>query len=105
MADGSGTSLRPDGRPPVGTVTFPFSDIEGSTRLLGQLGDRCSEAFQTHQRLLRSAFQTWHGFELGAPDDAFCIAFARPADAVMAAVMGQRLLAGKPSRSIESQSS
>ena len=93
MANGSSSSLPPNDRPPVGTVTFLFSDIEGSTRLLSQLGDQFSGAFETHQRLLRSIFQTWYGFEFGAPGDAFCIAFARPADAVMAAVTGQRLLA------------
>src|SRR3954463_2703490 len=96
MADGSGTILPLTDRPPVGTVTFLFSDIDGSTRLLRQLGDQYSAVFETHQRLLRSAFRTWHGFEFGAPGDAFCIAFARPADAVMAAVTGQRLVAAQP---------
>jgi class 3 adenylate cyclase len=41
---------------PTGTVAFLFTDIEGSTRLLGELGDRCAEVLSEHRRVLRDAF-------------------------------------------------
>ncbi|HZO30125.1 MAG TPA: tetratricopeptide repeat protein [Chloroflexota bacterium] len=96
MVDGLGTSSRSQPGPPGGTVTFLFTDIEGSTRLLRQLGGRYPAVFEAHQRLLRESFQEAGGFEFGAPGDAFCIAFARPADAIMAAVAGQCRLAEHP---------
>ena len=96
MADGIRASSPPHNQPPTGTVTFLFTDIEGSTRLLRHLGDRYAAVFEAHQRLLRESFQESGGFEFGAPGDAFCIAFARPADAIMAAVAGQRRLAKYP---------
>ncbi len=46
---------------PTGTVTFLFTDIEGSTRLLQQLGDRYAEVLATHHRLLRNAIDQAHG--------------------------------------------
>jgi class 3 adenylate cyclase len=46
---------------PTGTVTFLFTDIEGSTRLLQQLGDRYAEALGQHQALLRVAFAAHDG--------------------------------------------
>ncbi|MDQ3876252.1 MAG: hypothetical protein M3322_12035 [Actinomycetota bacterium] len=48
---------------PTGTVTFLFTDLEGSTRLLAELGDRYAEALAEHRRLLREAFRRHGGGE------------------------------------------
>jgi class 3 adenylate cyclase len=60
---------------PTGTVTFLFSDIEGSTRLLQQLRGRYDEVLSTHARLLRSAIEKFDGHEIdtqgGARDSRF----------------------------------
>lgn len=78
---------------PTGTVTFLFSDIEGSTRLLGQLGERFTEILETHQRLLREAFEPCEGVEIRTEGDSFFVVFPRAPLAVAAAVAGQRALA------------
>jgi class 3 adenylate cyclase/streptogramin lyase len=78
---------------PSGTVTFLFTDIEGSTRLAKALGDRWPAAIAEHQRLLREAFAASSGYEIDTQGDAFFIAFARARDAVSAAVSGQAALA------------
>jgi YVTN family beta-propeller protein len=78
---------------PTGTVTFLFSDIEGSTRLLRQLGARYGEVLATHQELLREAFLAHGGHEIDTQGDSFFVAFARARDAVAAAVDAQRSLA------------
>ena len=77
---------------PSGNVTFLFTDIEGSTRLLQQLGDRYVIVLTECCYLLRSAFQRWNGREVDTQGDSFFVAFAHPGDAVSAAVMAQRLL-------------
>jgi class 3 adenylate cyclase len=64
---------------PSGTVTLLFSDVEGSTRLLRQLGDRWPEAHAAHRRILREAFQTAGGREVDTQGDAFFAVFARTA--------------------------
>src|SRR3989440_61213 len=81
---------------PTGTVTFLFTDIEGSTRLLQQLGDRYSRILEEYRRLLRAAFQVWNGHEVDTQGDAFFVAFARATDAMSAAVDGLRALAVHP---------
>src|SRR6266446_5897369 len=78
---------------PTGTVTFLFTDIEGSTRLLKQLGDRYASVLVECRRLLRASFQEWNGHEVDTQGDAFLVAFARATDAVLAAVEVQRALA------------
>src|SRR6266508_3546878 len=78
---------------PGGTVTFLFTDIEGSTRLLKQLHDRYAEAMADHQRLLRAVFHENGGCELDTQGDAFFVVFRRAKDAVTAAVAAQRALA------------
>src|SRR2546429_2829675 len=78
---------------PRGTVTFLFTDIEGSTRLLQQLGDRYSRVLEECRRLLRASFQEWNGHEVDTQGDAFFVAFARATDAVLAAVEVQRAFA------------
>ena len=81
---------------PRGTVTFLFTDIEGSTRLLQQLGDRYSRILEECRRLLRAAFQEWNGHEVDTQGDAFFVAFARATDAMSAAVDSLRALAVHP---------
>ena len=78
---------------PVGTVTMLFTDIEGSTRLLKQLGERYGELLADHRRLLREAFAAHGGREMDTQGDAFFFAFARARDARRAAVDAQRALA------------
>jgi predicted ATPase/class 3 adenylate cyclase/Tfp pilus assembly protein PilF len=77
---------------PAGTVTFLFTDIEGSTRLLASLGESYGDALADHRRLLRDAFSSSGGVEVDTQGDAFFYAFARAKDAVAAALAGQRAL-------------
>jgi class 3 adenylate cyclase len=78
---------------PGGTVTFLFTDIEGSTRLLQELGDDYGQVVADHRRLLRDVFQSAGGSEVDTQGDAFFYSFPRARDAVGAAVAGQRALA------------
>src|SRR6266545_6152141 len=78
---------------PTGTVTFLFSDIEGSTRLLQALGERYAEALADHRRLLRASFARHGGVEVDTQGDSFFVAFPDPTDAIAAAEEGQRSLA------------
>ena len=75
---------------PSGTVTFVFSDIEGSTALLKRLGDRYDEVITDHRRLMRERFTAHGGVEIDTQGDAFFFAFSRARDAVTAAVEAQR---------------
>jgi class 3 adenylate cyclase len=75
---------------PSGTVTFVFSDIEGSTALLKRLGDRYETVLSDHRRLMREAFGGHGGVEIDRQGDAFFFAFPRARDAVVAAVEAQR---------------
>jgi predicted ATPase/class 3 adenylate cyclase len=79
--------------PQAGTVTFLFSDIEGSTRLLQELGDQYAEVLMKQRRLLRAAFKDLGGREIDTAGDSFFVAFDRARDAVAAAVAAQRSLA------------
>jgi class 3 adenylate cyclase len=75
---------------PSGTVTFVFTDIEGSTALLKQLGDRYEDVLTEHRRIVRDTFARTNGIEIDTQGDAFFFAFARARDAVEAAVEAQR---------------
>jgi len=77
---------------PTGTVTFLFSDIEGSTRLLGQLGERYPPLLETHQRLLRAAFEAGEGREVSTEGDSMFFVFPSAPQAVAAAMEAQRAL-------------
>jgi len=78
---------------PSGTVTFLFTDIEGSTRLLGRLGATgYSEVLAAHDSLLRQVLERHGGREVDTQGDAFFVAFGRAGDAVHAAVDAQRAL-------------
>ena len=62
---------------PTGTVTFVFTDVEGSTRLLHELGaEAYAEALAEHRRLLRAIFAAEGGVEVDTQGDAFFYAFA-----------------------------
>jgi WD40 repeat protein/class 3 adenylate cyclase len=78
---------------PSGTLTFLFSDIEGSTRLLRQLRDRYAQVLADHRTIMRAAFGQYHGEEMGTEGDAFFVAFRRARDALGAAADAQRALA------------
>jgi class 3 adenylate cyclase len=80
---------------PSGTVTFLFSDIEGSTRLLRELGERWEEALAAHNRILRDAFAETGGREVDRQGDAFFAVFPRARNAVAAAASAQRALASE----------
>src|SRR5437868_3689491 len=81
---------------PTGTVTFLFTDIEGSTRLLHELGDAYADALAEHRRVLREAFARHGGVEVDTQGDAFFVAFARATDALAAAAEVQRALEPGP---------
>ena len=83
---------------PTGVVTLLFTDVEGSTRLLHELGDQYGEALHEHRRRLRAAFAKQEGVEVDTQGDALFVAFARASDAVAAAAEGQRALADGPIR-------
>ena len=83
---------------PTGTVTFLFTDIEGSTRLLRELGDGYPGVLAEHRRALREAWRRHEGVEVDTQGDAFFVAFARASDAVVAAADAQLALAGGPVR-------
>jgi predicted ATPase len=83
---------------PTGTVTLLFSDIEGSTTLLRELGDAYAAALEAHRDVFRAAFSTHSGVEVDTQGDAFFAAFARASDAAAAAEEIQRELAPGPVR-------
>src|SRR6266498_2444263 len=77
----------------TGTVTFLFSDVEGSTALLRKLRDGYGTVIGEHEQLLRAAWAQAGGQELDADGDSFFVAFRRPRQAVDAAVSAQRAVA------------
>jgi predicted ATPase/class 3 adenylate cyclase len=78
---------------PTGTVTFLFTDIEGSTRLLQELGDRYAVVLGEHAAIVRRAIAEGGGVEVSTEGDSFFVAFSSPVGAVRAAVAAQRGLA------------
>ena len=83
---------------PSGTVTFLFTDVEGSTRLLQQDGAGYADLLAEHRRALRDAFTRHSGVEVDTQGDAFFFAFSRASDAVAAAVQARDALASGPIR-------
>ncbi|MDQ2690526.1 MAG: hypothetical protein M3Y68_00680, partial [Chloroflexota bacterium] len=81
---------------PSGTITFLFTDIESSTRLLEKLGDQYAVALSQHHDILRTAIRKWNGHEVDTQGDAFFVTFARAIDAVQCAAEAQRALAEHP---------
>jgi class 3 adenylate cyclase len=83
-------------RLPAGTVTLLFTDIEGSTRLLQELGDAYAGVLSAHSRVLREAFARRGGVEVDTQGDAHLAAFFSAHDALEAAIEGQEALAETP---------
>jgi class 3 adenylate cyclase len=84
---------------PRGTVTFLFTDVEGSTRLLHELGaEGYAEVLAEHRRVLQAAFAAEGGVEVDKQGDSFFVAFASAPGALRAAEAGQRQLAEGPVR-------
>ncbi len=81
--------------PPSGTLTFLFTDIEGSTRLWEQFPDAMRPALERHDTLLRQAIEAEGGYVFKTVGDAFCAAFSAPMAAVTAALNGLRRLAAE----------
>jgi class 3 adenylate cyclase len=84
---------------PSGTVTFLFTDVEGSTRLLHELGAASyAEALAEHRRLLRTAFARHGGVEVDTQADAFFVAFPTAPSALSAAREATEALGSGPIR-------
>ena len=81
---------------PRGTLTFLFTDVENSTRLMQELGERYFEAQNAHHAILRAAFNSNSGHELRTEGDSFFCVFASATDACLAAASAQRALAAHP---------
>jgi predicted ATPase/class 3 adenylate cyclase len=81
---------------PGGTVTFFFSDVEGSTRLATALGDGFANVLEAHRRTVRSALVANRGVEVSTAGDSFFAVFTSAADAAAAAVSIQGALADLP---------
>jgi predicted ATPase/class 3 adenylate cyclase/Tfp pilus assembly protein PilF len=79
---------------PAGTVTFLFSDIEGSTQLLHRLGDKYVQVLEEQRVIMRATFQQFAGYEIDTAGDGFFVAFSRAQDGVAAAIAAQHQLAG-----------
>jgi predicted ATPase/class 3 adenylate cyclase len=93
---GGPVRLRVDTPFPGGTVTFVFTDIEGSTRLLRRIGDRYAGVLERHRELLRGAVATQGGVEVDSEGDGLFFAFAGAKSAVAACIAGQRALLTEP---------
>jgi predicted ATPase/class 3 adenylate cyclase len=83
---------------PSGTVTFLFTDVEGSTRLLERLGEAYADALLEHRRVVRDAFAAEGGVEVDTQGDAFFVAFPSAGGAAAAALAAQAALAAWPVR-------
>src|SRR5438034_2473502 len=82
---------------PTGTVTFLFSDIEGSTKLLREVGaEAYGRALAEHRSKLRDAFARYGGVEVDTQGDAFFVAFSAPPEALAAAAEVQEILSSGP---------
>lgn len=95
--------MRPDQRPssalgplPEGTLTFVFTDIEGSTQLLRRLGDSYADVLETHNDLVAGAIAEAGGVLFGSQGDSLFAAFVDPAAAVRAGLDAQRALGRHP---------
>jgi len=75
---------------PSGTVTFLFTDIEGSTLLAQQYPETWEALRERHQGILRSAMEAHHGIVFQMVGDAFCVAFSTAGDGLQASVDAQR---------------
>src|SRR5262245_3888732 len=78
--------------PPSGTVTFLFTDIEGSTKLSQHYPEQMTALLARHHEMLHQATQTHNGYVFQIVGDSFAVAFHSASDALNAAVDAQRLL-------------
>ena len=81
---------------PTGTVTFLFTDIEGSTRLAQELNDAWPPLLERHREIARAAWTAHQGVEIGTEGDSFFVVFTSAPQAIAAAVEAQRGLAAEP---------
>ncbi|MGA9532659.1 MAG: adenylate/guanylate cyclase domain-containing protein [Anaerolineales bacterium] len=81
---------------PRGTVTFLFTDIEGSTRLLQELGEDYASLLEDHREIARSSFQQHGGQEVDTQGDSFFVSFRRAQDALQAVVALQKAVQDHP---------
>jgi class 3 adenylate cyclase len=81
---------------PTGTVTFLFTDIEGSTRMWGRDPEAMQSALAPHDEILRDTVESHGGYVFKEVGDAFCCAFASTPEAVDAALAAQRALVEEP---------
>src|SRR5688572_26936081 len=81
---------------PTGTVTFLFTDIEGSTRLAREHPGIWEAQRARHHQILRQAIESNHGYVFQIVGDAFCAAFHKAGDALQAALQAQRALQDEP---------
>jgi class 3 adenylate cyclase len=81
---------------PTGTVTFLFTDIEGSTRLLDALGADYDAEFAKHREIIRTAVAAHGGVEVNTEGDAIFAVFPSAAEALLATARAQRALADQP---------
>src|SRR5258708_35148192 len=89
----SETTIQPTALP-TGTATFVFTDIEGSTKLVQQIGtERWRQVLEDHHRLLREQWQAFDGREVNTEGDAFFVAFPSATNAVAACAAAQQVLA------------
>jgi Adenylate and Guanylate cyclase catalytic domain len=84
-------------RPSERAVTFLFSDIEGSTRLVKALRERYAQVLADHRRLVRAAIASHAGHEVDTQGDAFFVAFASAKQAVLCALAVSPAGPGSPS--------
>src|SRR5438105_7789592 len=82
-----------EGGLPTGTLTFLFTDLEGSTHLLQRLGDRYPSLLADHYELMREAFARTGGREVATLGDALFVVFEQASDATAGAVQAQSALA------------
>ncbi len=86
---------------PTGTVTFLFSDIEGSTQRWERYREAMATALQRHDELMQDAIARRGGFTFKTIGDAFCSAFTLATDAIAAALAAQRALAVEDFSAVE----
>jgi YVTN family beta-propeller protein len=92
LASSAASAYGPVSAVPTGTVTFLFTDIEGATRLVHELGDDYGAVLEQHHLLVRAAFEKHGGQEIDTQGDAFFFAYRRARDCVRAAVEAQQAL-------------
>jgi class 3 adenylate cyclase len=90
------TASIPPGKIPTGTITFLFTDIEGSTQLWEKFPEQMAAELRRHNTLLRQAIEAHGGYVFKTVGDQFCAAFANAYDALSAAIEVQRALINEP---------